>query len=551
MWLVRIDGFELEEFTEGSIPPYAIVSHRWTSEELNFKEVAKKRIDANKRGYAKLLGACTAAAQYHVDYIWIDTCCIDKRSSAELSEAINSMFAWYEQAEVCLAYLEDVESGSGFGESFKESEWFTRAWTLQELIAPQHVHFFGSDWIRVGAKDSLADVIEQITAVPIYVLERRDRHPLSGYSIAERMSWAANRLATRTEDVAYSLLGLFGVNMPLLYGEGSRAFTRLQQELVRNTNDMTFMLWGVLDSTVSGGTQLLANSPKDFKDSGGKIINTPRLPAHLSITNIGLEVDATFVKYGFEHYGLVLNTGLGQRLENFVLLVRKDHSFGKNYRVGIAKIGRVSDDRWLRNYRMLIEWARDGWSSNQDAPDRDPSFEVGTCESYPINSVRLESRLSQTRHNYTDLLVHDRYYFDIDFTNPQQPAAVELLCGAGTESGLRIDLAFDFEGRACALIGNYHGRTQIWEISDHTEQSNRPTGRANEYMMIDVPVTGVADSAAFLRTPTNYYRHEARVPARLTGVHRPIWVAFTQVPRQGNKFIWKFEILENDKASAK
>ena len=139
MHLIDVRTLKLKQFIEGSIPPYAILSHRWFDEEPTFKEVLKERLDPSKKGHKKLVRACETATRYEVNYLWTDTCCIDKRSSAELSEAINSMYAWYENAKVCIAYLADVSSELGLDESFQKSVWFTRSWTLQELLAPRFV----------------------------------------------------------------------------------------------------------------------------------------------------------------------------------------------------------------------------------------------------------------------------------------------------------------------------------------------------------------------------------------------------------------------------
>ncbi|KAI6002305.1 hypothetical protein F5J12DRAFT_906395 [Pisolithus orientalis] len=141
-------------------------------------------------------------------WLWIDTCCIDKRSSAELSEAINSMYRWYRNSQMCYVYLND---------------WFSRGWTLQELVAPKEAEFFNKSWVSIGIKQDLTSLLEDITRIP----EKSVR------AVAHIMSWAADRKTTRVEDRAYSLLGLFGVNMPMLYGEGSKAFQRLQLEIIR------------------------------------------------------------------------------------------------------------------------------------------------------------------------------------------------------------------------------------------------------------------------------------------------------------------------------
>lgn len=174
----------------------------------------------------------------------INRCCIDKTSSAELSEAINSMFRWYQNAQACYAYLADVSSDSGPSQEpseFSKSRWFTRGWTLQELIAPSNVVFYSRDWHILGTKDQLADLLERITRIDCETLRGQD---LQFVSVSKKMSWAAHRKTSRVEDIAYSLLGIFDVNMPLLYGEGKKAFLRLQEEILKVSNDQTLFAWG-------------------------------------------------------------------------------------------------------------------------------------------------------------------------------------------------------------------------------------------------------------------------------------------------------------------
>ena len=174
------------------------------------------------------------------------SCCIDKSSSAELSEAINSMFRWYRGAEVCYAYLSDVpnappSSGEAWGHIHK-SKWFTRGWTLQELVAPKDLRFYSKDWQPLGTKAQFADMISSMTKIGTRFLFGDN---LDLASIAQKMSWAANRQTTRLEDQAYSLLGIFDINIPLLYGEGSKAFQRLQHTLLTTyPEDQSLFVWG-------------------------------------------------------------------------------------------------------------------------------------------------------------------------------------------------------------------------------------------------------------------------------------------------------------------
>ena len=193
----------------------------------------------------KIRDACAVARTNGFRYIWIDSCCIDKSSSSELSEAINSMYAWYARAIVCYAYLADVPAEEDHGaprSKFRRSRWFTRGWTLQELIAPRHVEFIAQDWTSIGSKHTLISLVEGVTGVN----ERALLHltSLDKFSVSQRLSWASRRQTTRVEDQAYSLLGIFDINMPALYGEGERAFRRLQEEIMRRIPDQSLFAWG-------------------------------------------------------------------------------------------------------------------------------------------------------------------------------------------------------------------------------------------------------------------------------------------------------------------
>lgn len=227
----------VEYLDNKSFPPYAILSHTWggDNDEVTFKDVTEGT-GKDRPGYQKLTFCAKQAARDNLQYFWLDTCCIDKSSSAELSEAINSMFRWYKNSQRCYVYLSDVEYDTSaatdeysrrWKSEFKKSRWFTRGWTLQELIAPASVEFFSRDGIRLGDKDSLKQTIHDITGIAVQALQRSDT-----FSIEERMSWAKGRETKRDEDAAYSLLGIFNVQMPLLYGEGrQKALNRLRKEI--------------------------------------------------------------------------------------------------------------------------------------------------------------------------------------------------------------------------------------------------------------------------------------------------------------------------------
>jgi hypothetical protein len=222
------------------IPQYAILSHTWGAEEVTFGDL----IDGtgkSKAGYDKIRFCAQQAANDGLQYFWVDTCCIDKSSSAELQEAINSMFRWYQNAAKCYVYLSDVSirkrkasdwsSDYTWESAFRSSRWFTRGWTLQELLAPgpDSVEFFSQEGDRLGDKRTLERQIYEITGIPVTALQGI---PLSQFDVDDRLLWAESRQTTREEDKAYSLFGIFNVYMPLIYGEGRQnAFKRLQEEI--------------------------------------------------------------------------------------------------------------------------------------------------------------------------------------------------------------------------------------------------------------------------------------------------------------------------------
>jgi len=235
------DGdFTLTEFFEGDIPEYAILSHRWEAGEVTFKDLTDGT-SKGKAGYGKIQFCGEQARRDKLEYFWVDTCCIDKSSSAELSEAINSMFHWYQEAARCYVYLSDVSTGDRkasdtsaectWESAFRASKWFTRGWTLQELLAPRSVEFYSREGKSLGNKTTLEQQIHEITGVPATALRQ---YSFSQFDIDERFSWAKSRQTTRGEDKAYSLFGIFDVQMPLLYGEGEvKAFLRLREAIGR------------------------------------------------------------------------------------------------------------------------------------------------------------------------------------------------------------------------------------------------------------------------------------------------------------------------------
>jgi hypothetical protein len=289
MWLIKTDTLELKWVDNEQNYKYAILSHQWAKNgevEVSFQDMRSIEQARKKPAFFKISGTQLQAKKDSLEYFWVDTCCIDKSSSSELQEAINSMYRWYANAAVCYAYLSDVDIRSGNpSKSFGQSRWFTRGWTLQELLAPKTVKFFencvstargtfltsettkpveedGCEWRELGSKETLAEEIAAASGIDIEVLKDNTLVPLR--SVAERMSWASRRETTRKEDEAYCLLGIFDVSLPMSYGIKERAFLQLQEEIIKLSDDHSIFAWSGVED---GSPGLLARSPSKFINS--------------------------------------------------------------------------------------------------------------------------------------------------------------------------------------------------------------------------------------------------------------------------------------------
>ncbi|KAK4552024.1 hypothetical protein LTR86_010701 [Recurvomyces mirabilis] len=329
MRILNVYTLEFGEFFDSEVPKYAILSHRWGKHEVSYKGMRKrdKRMPSGA-GYDKILNFCRLVRKTtKLEWAWIDTCCIDKSSSAELSEAINSMIRWYRRSAVCYAYLADVDSSSHtpkpLEEQFEQSDWFCRGWTLQELLGPELVIFHDVNWTVIGHKcpvrydqskgqyrcqeaeplcgSPLNSKISRITNIEEDCLDFKSR--LNEKTIAHLMSWAAVRRTTRIEDTAYCLMGLFDLNFPPLYGEGDKAFLRLQEELVLRHNDPSVFFW-TGDQDVLPQSDLLvmrpmfASQPADFAVGAPNVVE-PRwnLSTSFSVSNRGLQWTSLMTVY--------------------------------------------------------------------------------------------------------------------------------------------------------------------------------------------------------------------------------------------------------------
>ncbi|KAI1469651.1 uncharacterized protein F4812DRAFT_419831 [Daldinia caldariorum] len=308
MWLLNTETLTLKYFNEAQLKglSFAILSHTWGSDEILFHEVQGDRAALQDRaGWKKLTSFCKTALAYGFGHGWMDTCCIDKRNSADVTEAINSAYMYYYDSGACFIHLEDVHKyadeatgSSGRAEVTRDqllarvrtTRWIRRGWTLQEFIAPKRRYFFASDWSDIEDGDNLLDALAESTRISIDLL--KDRDLLDGFCTAERMKWASRRETTRAEDVAYCLMGMFKVNMPVLYGEGAQnAFRRLQREIMQFSFDMTIFVW-YGDYESSG---LLAQSPSDFADTPLSSLWPPWDASAYSLTNAGLSISLNII----------------------------------------------------------------------------------------------------------------------------------------------------------------------------------------------------------------------------------------------------------------
>ncbi|XDG06029.1 hypothetical protein ABKA04_005644 [Annulohypoxylon sp. FPYF3050] len=344
MRLLKTKEYRLIETNEvpNPFPQYAILSHTWISprDEITYQDFKRRKDDIDyglykQKGWKKFKKYCDRAAKDGWEWAWMDTCCIDKTNPADTQEAINAMFRWYQNAGVCYAYLEDVDANEasdtdmGFPLNWDfddiasidnvadrdsvihkalrphliKAKWFTRGWTLQELLAPPYLVFVDRAWRRIGTRESWADEIKEASRIEARYLTDFSPTDFVSCSLAKRLSWASRRETTIEEDETYSLLGLFGISLPLIYGEGRwRAFNRLQRELITVYNDDSIFAWKAEQSSseLRLGSQwkdsdprsgILAPSIREYWDASN--INAFGLFGYsFNLTNRGLEINA-------------------------------------------------------------------------------------------------------------------------------------------------------------------------------------------------------------------------------------------------------------------
>ncbi|KAK4907126.1 hypothetical protein LTR49_023821 [Elasticomyces elasticus] len=292
MRLIHTRDYTRKRF--GSPPAkYAVLSHRWYADEkeVDYQKFSSEDLTDKTQetdGLNKIRNACIKADEAELDWLWIDSCCIDKTSSTELNESLRSMFRWYRQATICLTYLADVKVSESLPTTFRllkpvkrdddsirtNSEWFERGWTLQELLAPTHMMFYDKQWKKIGTKKDLVEDLEKITSISESYILNPDT--IRAASVAMKLSWARDRMTTQEEDRVYSMIGIFDVSLLVDYGEGeATAFRRLQESILHDSRDESIFAWTSLTSNMmqppgwgSAEWGLLAPSIDCFRDSG-------------------------------------------------------------------------------------------------------------------------------------------------------------------------------------------------------------------------------------------------------------------------------------------
>ncbi|KAH7076176.1 heterokaryon incompatibility protein-domain-containing protein [Paraphoma chrysanthemicola] len=450
MWLINTSTLALENFVNPEKESYAILSHTWGPEEVSFQDFHDLDHARTKRGFAKIQRTCEIARQRDLRYAWVDTCSIDKSSSAELSEAINSMFAWYKHAAVCLVYLEDLAHDVAFDTGFVRCKWRTRGWTLQELIAPQFVEFYDQNWTLRTTKIAAKTVLTARTGVSEDVL--LDSALLARLPVARRMSWVSHRQTTRIEDMAYCMLGIFQIHMPLIYGEGEKSFVRLQEEIAKQNCDLSLFAWTAaralflppfpgVPTSVGGDYEdsnfrgILARYPHEFADcSRLKFRNIVNSYKEFTITNRGLRIEAQLMQlFGAVPDDLVLN--LGVCYENS------------------RQVSRLSGDGWMGIYvrkttnGYLRVWPHELYKSG------------------PHNRVRCPRTVLYIRKDITN--------YDIALLRAQYTHAV------------RLDLS-DLRTAGATLVQTHP--FDLWDA--HKQLFLDPGEGVNVYCEINVPVPG-------------------------------------------------------------
>lgn len=297
MWLINTSTVRPREFTS-STPPYVIFSHTTATTEASFEELEQTRSDSCKEKFNIIERACDLARAAGIEWLWNHSACVDERSSAALSEAINSLAQVHRNCEYIIIYLEDLDWEPGgedlTSERLATCRWIRNIWAIPEIIFPREASFYSSEWKQIGTKKSLLLHLSSIIGIDRAVLE--DSDCLEDYSIARRMSWASEMSVSRIEDSAYALLGLFDISMPIVYGEGRKAFLKLQEEIMRDTDDLSLLAWDDLDDQEYNG--LFAQSSACFRRFRNGPTTSLFVKGEVQIHCAGITMQTSFWKTG-------------------------------------------------------------------------------------------------------------------------------------------------------------------------------------------------------------------------------------------------------------
>jgi hypothetical protein len=576
MRLINVKTRDLEEHYGPDIPRYAILSHRWEAQEVSFDDWQNSRDEIkHKKGFLKIIHACEQAERDNLEYLWCDTNCIDKTSSAELSEAINSMFSWYNDSQVCYAYLSDVPqlfrsdldelqsygqdpsqdlkdiNGAG-ASAFLRSKWFTRGWTLQELLAPCKVQFYSQEWTYIADRAWLAESISRTAHIDCSALTD-DSKPLKNYSIAVRMSWASARITTVLEDEAYCLLGIFDVQMPLLYGEGAKAFQRLQKEIVQQgLADQSLLAWWEtpqnLDPQKTFFLPALAPSAAAFAKSGTvERAGSPKM----SWTSEGLSTDV-----------YMLGT-LKPDLFFALLSCRESNSMGwtaQEESIWIPLLRRGKSNNFGRvlyaSNRLILPWREASRAPNKDegflfkeitienAPHQDENHSFyergcymrnppsGTATFIVLVHDRRYSEPDELKQEWWQMNLDQKHWFkeDLDFSCPSNATVTQTYLGARCYHGglerqiglqeakrmaipsrsinfaVRVSIASDINGKPSQITGTTVSPLQ--ELIRDTEDIQWPSSNQ------DGPSSGLKTVESQSDPDNSYRSYTTRLESR-------------------------------------
>jgi hypothetical protein len=328
MLLLNATSLQLCDFQSDALPPYATFSSKWVDGDVMHEDLCCPQTARKKPGFGALEGACSECRGHGLQWLWNDAVCVDRKSDIALSQALNSLHDIYRAARLCIVYLHDLldSQGPNFDpqRELSRCSWFLHVWMIPHLIFSKALYFYDTQWNLVGRKSELVPQLSQLTSIDEAVLN--DSEDMKRVSSCTKMAWAAGLVADRVEDAAYSLLGIFGVNIPIKYGDGVRSFLRLQQEILKNTRSHSSLLaWQPRTSQPFRG--LLAHSPLEFSHFRNRAADGPHLKGVLELQSDGFHVQAGL---GGKGNDLLLPLYLSGRPAMWIVLTLWDGIFVRN-----------------------------------------------------------------------------------------------------------------------------------------------------------------------------------------------------------------------------